>query len=263
LAAMGEALLDRAASDAALPMPGLSHTQPAAVTSLGHLWAAHAQAVERDLDALRALEPFADQSPLGAAAGFGSTWPIDRAAAAAHMGFASAQTNSLDCVTSRGELETRFAAALSCAMNRLSVLAQDLIVLSSPPRRYIELSDAHVTGSSIMPQKRNPDVLELVRASVATVKACLDESLMITAKLPSGYQRDLQRLKPPLFRGVDLPIESVDVMSCLVSGLHFIEQNIAMDDALNAATEANELVTSEGIPFREAYRRIAAKYVSK
>ena len=115
------------------------------------------------------------------------------------------------------------------------------------------------TGSSIMPQKRNPDVLELVRGASATVQACLDECLLIVAKLPSGFQRDLQRLKPPVFRAIDLTIDSVDIMAYLVSTIRFRPENIHMDSSLNAAEEAYRLVVAEGIPFREAYRRVAAE----
>jgi argininosuccinate lyase len=111
-----------------------------------------------------------------------------------------------------------------------------------------------------MPQKRNPDVLELIRASSATAQASLDECLMIAAKLPSGFQRDMQRMKAPLFRSIDLAIDSVDIMTFILSGLQFVPENIQLDEGLNAAFDANQLVTSEGIPFREAYRRIARKY---
>jgi argininosuccinate lyase len=111
-----------------------------------------------------------------------------------------------------------------------------------------------------MPQKKNPDVLELVRAASATAQACLDEGLMITAKLPSGYQRDLQRLKPPLFRAIDLALESTDIMRGLIAGLRFLPERIRLSEGLDAAEEAYNLVTREGIPFREAYRRVASRY---
>jgi argininosuccinate lyase len=99
-----------------------------------------------------------------------------------------------------------------------------------------------------MPQKRNPDVLELLRASSATSQACLDEALMITAKLPSGYHRDLQRLKSPVFRSIDLAVDSVDIMAYL------------LDEGIFATAEAYRLVTEEGMPFREAYRKVAQRY---
>ena len=111
-----------------------------------------------------------------------------------------------------------------------------------------------------MPQKRNPDVLELIRASSATAQACLDESLMITAKLQSGYQRDLQRLKAPLFRAIDIAIDSVDIMSHLLDGMRFNADNIRLDPGIFAAEEAYRLVREEGIPFRAAYERVAERY---
>jgi argininosuccinate lyase len=111
-----------------------------------------------------------------------------------------------------------------------------------------------------MPQKRNPDVLELIRASSATLQACLDESLQITSKLPSGYQRDLQRLKAPLFRGIDLAVDSVDIMAHILDGMTFVAKNITLDPGIHAAEEANRLVRDEGIPFREAYQRIGERF---
>jgi argininosuccinate lyase len=111
-----------------------------------------------------------------------------------------------------------------------------------------------------MPQKRNPDVLELLRAASATAHACLDESLMITAKLQSGYQRDLQRLKAPLFRAIDLAIDSVDIMAYLLDGVRFLPENITLDAGIFATEEAYRLVTDEGIPFRVAYKRVAERY---
>ena len=111
-----------------------------------------------------------------------------------------------------------------------------------------------------MPQKRNPDVLELARAAPATAQACLDECLMVTAKLTSGYHRDLQRLKPPLFRAIDLADDTLVIMAALLDGIAFRPEKIRLDRGLDAANEANRLVMEEGLPFREAYRRVARKY---
>ena len=116
------------------------------------------------------------------------------------------------------------------------------------------------TGSSIMPQKRNPDVLELLRAASATAQGCLDESLMITAKLPSGYQRDLQNLKAPLFRGIDLAVDCIDVLSFVLQGLEFRAENIRLSDGLYATEEAYRLVAEKGLTFRDAYRTVAQQY---
>ena len=110
-----------------------------------------------------------------------------------------------------------------------------------------------------MPQKRNPDVFELVRGRTATAQACLLEVLGITAKLPSGYQRDLQLIKAPLFRSIDLCHESLDIMAAAIPQVRFEAERIRLDDDIHAAAEANELVVKEGIPFREAYHKVAAR----
>ena len=122
---------------------------------------------------------------------------------------------------------------------------------------YVKMAADVTTGSSIMPQKRNPDVLELVRGATATIDASLFECLMLTAKLPSGFQRDVQRIKAPLFRAVDLANDSLVVMAITIDGLQFVPDNIRLDKGLYATADAYALVTDEGIPFRDAYRRVA------
>ena len=139
-------------------------------------------------------------------------------------------------------------------------MASDLLLFYTQEFAYIRLAADATTGSSIMPQKRNPDVLELLRAGSSTALACLDEVLMITAKLPSGYQRDLQRLKAPLFRAIDLAVDSVDIAAAVLEGVSFCPENIRLDAGIFATGEAYRLVREEGIPFREAYRRIAERY---
>jgi argininosuccinate lyase len=146
---------------------------------------------------------------------------------------------------------------LSLLMQDLGRLATDLLLFYTQEYRYISLAPEVTTGSSIMPQKRNPDVLELVRGAGGTVQACLQECLLIMAKLPSGFQRDLQRIKPPVFRAIDLTVESVDIMAYLVTTVRFLPENIELGEELFATGQAYNLVTTEGIPFREAYRRIA------
>ena len=111
-----------------------------------------------------------------------------------------------------------------------------------------------------MPQKRNPDVLELVRAATATMQGSLVEVMGITSKLPSGYQRDLQRLKPPLFKAIDLAEDSALIMASLLGGLQFVAENIHLDPSVHAAGDANKLVVEEGISFRDAYRRVGEAY---
>jgi argininosuccinate lyase len=121
---------------------------------------------------------------------------------------------------------------------------------------FVERDDAFTTGSSIMPQKRNPDVFELVRARSATAHACLVEALGVFAKLPSGYQRDLQLLKFPLFRGIDVATQTLAILPAAIDAMKFRKENIGLEPGIHAAEQANRLVVEEGIPFREAYRRI-------
>jgi argininosuccinate lyase len=128
---------------------------------------------------------------------------------------------------------------------------------------FVELPDAFTTGSSIMPQKRNPDVFELLRGRSATALACLFEALAVTAKLPSGYQRDLQLLKAPLFRGIDLCLDTLAILPPALAGVRFRTDRIRLDPSIHAAGEANQLVVKEGLPFRDAYRRIAQKLKGK
>lgn len=260
LCALAMALIQRSRTDARLPLPGMTHTQPGAVTSLGHWWASHAQALERDILAFQALNDFADQCPLGAAASFGSTWPIDRQLSAKYLGFPSVQMNSLDCVSSRGELETRFASAASIMMNHLSSLAQDLIVLSSFPRRYITLSDAYVTGSSIMPQKRNPDFCEVTRAKASMAHGLLQSLLGVNKASLAGYNRDQQWTKymildlyeeirhaPVIFAGAMATLE-VDAGAMLRD---------ADKEFLNAVEIADLVAQTRGVPFRKAHALVA------
>jgi argininosuccinate lyase len=123
----------------------------------------------------------------------------------------------------------------------------------------VALPEAFTTGSSIMPQKRNPDVFELMRGRSAVAQAALTEVLAITQKLSSGYHRDLQLIKPPLFRGIDSVRQTLDILPAALAGVRFRRDHIRLDPGIHAAAEANALVAKENIPFREAYQRVAAK----
>ena len=247
-----------------IALPGYTHMQPAMPSSVA-LWVdGYCEAFDDATEGMESARRRINKNPLGSAAGYGSPGlALDRDATTQKLGFAATQQPVTAVQLSRGKAESGLVFEITLLLADLGRMASDLLLFYTQEFAYVTLADDVTTGSSIMPQKRNPDVLELVRASSATAQACLHECLMITAKLPSGYQRDLQRLKAPLFRAIDLSIDSVDVMSYLVSGLDFVADNIQLDAGLNAAQEANDLVTSEGIPFREAYRRIAARYSPK
>ena len=219
------------------------------------------EAFDDAIDGLKSSRRRMNKNPLGSAAGYGTPGlKLDRNLTTEKLGFAETQDPVTAVQLSRGRAESGLLFELTLLQQDLGRLAADLLLFYTQEFAYIDLAADATTGSSIMPQKRNPDVLELVRAASSTAQACLNECLMITAKLPSGFQRDAQRIKAPLFRSIDLAIEGVDIMAFVLDGLSFRQENIQMDGGMYAAERAYALVTQEGIPFREAYRKIAKKY---
>ena len=250
--------LGKRQSDVALP--GTTHMQHAMPSSVALWCGAFSEAFGDAVTGLAAALRRIDKNPLGSAAGYGTPGlDIDREQTTKKLGFAATQVPVTAVQLSRGKAEAGLLFELSLLMQDLGRLATDLLLFYTQEFHYVDLPPEVTTGSSIMPQKRNPDVLELVRGAAGTVLACLQECLLITAKLPSGFQRDLQRLKAPLFRAIDLTTESVDIMAYVISTVRFLPENIRLGDELFAAGEAYKLVTSEGIPFREAYRRVAKR----
>ncbi len=242
-------------------IPGYTHMQHAMPSSVA-LWCGGFDEGFADAEhGLAAARQRINKNPLGSAAGYGTPGlPLDRDATTAKLGFDKTQQPVTAAQLSRGKAESVLLFELTLLMQDLSRMASDLLMFYTQEFAYISLAADVTTGSSIMPQKRNPDVLELLRASSATTQACLDESLMITAKLPSGYHRDLQRLKGPLFRSIDLAVDSVDIMAYLLEGMEFQPDNIELDEGIFATAEAYRLVREDGIPFREAYRKVAKQY---
>jgi len=243
---------------AGVDLPGTTHMQHAMPSTVA-LWSSgFAEAFADANDGLTAALRRINKNPLGSAAGYGTPGlDIDRDSTTRKLDFAETQNPVTAVQLSRGKAEAGLLFELTLLMQDLGRLATDLLLFYTQEYRYIELAPEVTTGSSIMPQKRNPDVLELVRGASGTVQACLQECLLITAKLPSGFQRDLQRIKPPLFRAIDLTLESVDIMAYLITTVRFLPENITLGQELFATGEAYRLVATEGIPFREAYRRIA------
>jgi argininosuccinate lyase len=259
--AVAAALDELAAREAATPLTGYTHHQPAMPSSVP-LWAGGFAAELRD-DALglAACLRRIDQNPLGSAAGYGvPLLPIDRESTRRRLGFAAVHEPVTAVQLSRGKAEAQVLFETALTLQDLGRLAADLVLWSSSELGFVSLPEAMTTGSSIMPQKRNPDVFELVRGRSATAQACLLEALAITAKLPSGYHRDLQLLKAPLFRGVDLARDTLDIMAAALGGVRFRPDRIRLPPEIRATEEAYRLVLEEGLPFREAYRRVAARY---
>ena len=244
-----------------IKLPGTTHMQHAMPSSVALWCGAYDEAFQDALTGLQASRVRLDKNPLGSAAGYGTPGlDLDREATTELIGFATTQSPVTAVQLSRGRAECGLLFELTLFMQSLGRLASDLLLYYTQEFGYIELAPELTTGSSIMPQKKNPDVLELIRAASSTVHASLDECLMVSASLPSGFQRDVQRMKSPLFRAIDLSIDSAEIMSLMLTGLTFRSDNIRMDDALFATEEAYALVAAEGIPFREAYRRVARKF---
>ena len=253
--------LDRLAErESQTALPGYTHMQQAMPSSV-KLWAGGFAAQIRDAaESLRQVQRRAGQSPLGSAAGYGTPGlPIDREATRAKLGFSEIQEPVTAVQLSRGKAEAQLLFELALLMQDLGRFCADVLLFYTQEFGFLELPDAFTTGSSIMPQKRNPDVFELIRGRSASSVACLTEALGVCAKLPSGYQRDLQLLKFPLFRGIDIAAQTLDILPPAIDAMKFRPEKIRLDPAIHAAEEANRLVVTEGIPFREAYRRVGAK----
>lgn len=242
-------------------LPGYTHMQQAMPSSVP-LWAgAFAAELRDDADALREVQRRVSKNPLGSAAGYGTpNLPLDRDRTTHALGFAQTHEPVTAVQLSRGKAEAQLLFEITLIMQDVARLASDLLLFYTQEFAFVELPAAFTTGSSIMPQKRNPDVFELIRGRSATAQACLSEVLGIVAKLPSGYQRDLQLIKVPLFRGIDVCLDTLGILPSALAQLKFREDRIKLDPSIHAAAEANALVVKEGISFREAYRRVGELY---
>ena len=249
-----------ASRNAKVICPGFTHGQPAMPTTLGHWLTAHGWALARDADALRGLWPSINQCPLGAAAAFGTSWPIDRRLTAHLLGFDAPQPNSLDAISTRWEAEARLGSALGILMTHLSSIGQDLILMTTPPRRGVRLSDAHVTGSSIMPQKRNPDFAEVTRARALAVHSLVGNLMGVTRGALSGYNRDTQWTKYWIMDLLDEVGETPEIFGDVLDGLQIDRRELkrsATEGFSLAADLADHLANTRGVPFRRAYHVIA------
>jgi argininosuccinate lyase len=247
-----------------LALPGYTHMQPAMPSSVA-LWArGFAAELADDRAAILRVRARTELNPLGSAAGYGvPNLPLDREATRAALGFERIQEPVTAVQLSRGKAEAALVFEIAVLLGDLGRLAADLLLFYTSEFAYVALPPEMTTGSSIMPQKRNPDVFELVRGAAATATGALQEILGLTAKLTSGYHRDLQRLKAPLFRSIDLGVDVLAIMAHALPNVRFIPENITLGPELYAAEQANELVVKQGLPFREAYRRIAALLKAK
>lgn len=262
--AIARALGEVAAAHPELALPGYTHLQPAMPSSVA-LWAGgFAAGLEDDAQGIEGCLRRIDQNPLGSAAGYGTPGlAIDREATRKALDFAATQEPVTAVQLSRGKAEAQLLFEIHLLMSDCGRLAADLVLFATREFGFVALPEEMTTGSSIMPQKRNPDLFELVRGRGATTLGLLVEALAVPAKLPSGYHRDLQLLKAPLFRACDLARATSALLAATLPRLRFLPAAGVLPRELFAAEEANRLAVEEDIPFREAYRRVAARIAAR
>ena len=254
------ALLLKAEENAESVMPGFTHYQPAMVTSWGHWLCSYIQGLCRDLERLEFALSLVNRNPLGAAAAFGTSWPIDRALTTKLLAFEKIDFNTLDCIVSRWENEAQLAHSISLLMNHLSIVAQDLIFLSHPYVGVIQIDDNYVTGSSIMPQKKNPDFAEVIKSKASLAHGMLSGLLSIQKGAMSGYNRDTQTSKyliMDLIRECEsAPLILQGVLESLTVN-HKKMKELSETDFMNATDIADHLARKLNLPFRECYHLTA------
>jgi argininosuccinate lyase len=264
LLALCATLLQFAKEHANVPMPGYTHMQRAMLSSVG-LWAAgFAEALLDDEQVLSSAYTIADQCPLGSAAGYGVPIPIDRQLVADKLGFARVQNNVIYAQNSRGKIEAIIVQALSQIMLDLSKLAQDILLFTTVEYGFFQVPQEICEGSSIMPQKRNLGVMELVRARTQTVLSWQQQILGIVSGLPSGFNMDHQETKRPFMEALDLVQESLEICTVVISAVEVNAEraSAACTFELFAADKAYELAETSGIPFRDAYRIVGKEVTS-
>ena len=254
LARLREVLLERAAREIDVVLPGYTHLQRAQPVRLAHHWLAYGEMLARDDARLRDAADRADSSPLGSGALAGSPLPLDRESTARELGFARPGRNSLDAVASR-DAALELLSALSILMIHLSRLCEELVLWSSSEFGFVEMDDAFATGSSLMPQKKNPDVPELVRGKSGRVVGHLVSLLMTLKGLPLAYNRDLQEDKEPVFDAVETVEDCLEVLAPTIETLRVDAERMAAAaaDPMLLATDLADHLVEKGVPFREAH----------
>ena len=249
-----EALLERTERDGQILMPGFTHLQRGQPILLGHQLLAHVWPLVRDRERFTGARGRVDRSPLGACAMAGTPLPIDRESTASMLGFAALAENAMDAVAARDHEQEVLAACAICA-SHLSRMAEELIIWASSEFAFVRHGETYTTGSSIMPQKRNPDAAELVRAKPARVNGALITSLTLTKALPMAYNRDLQDGREPLFDAVEATLDSLTITAGMWRTLRFEARRFEdeLEGDFSLATELADLLARRGVPFREAH----------
>lgn len=257
--AVATALNGLAVAQGDLEMPGYTHMQRAMPSTVGAWAGGWAAEIRDDAEGLRAARRRADRNPLGSAAGYGvPVLVLDREATTRSLGFAGTHEPVTAVQPSRGKAEATALFEAALLAQDLGRLSADVCLFATAEFAFVRLPAAFTTGSSIMPQKRNPDVFEIARGRTAEAVAALHEVLGITTRLTSGYHRDLQLIKKPLFRGLVSVGDTAAILAHVVPGLAFDGPRMAaaIEPSLRATDRAYRMVADQGIPFREAYRRV-------
>jgi argininosuccinate lyase len=258
IVALERALIDQAQRHAGLVMPGFTHLQVAQPVTFGHHLLAYVEMLERDRERLTQARSRMNRLPLGAAALAGTSFKIDRKRVARELGFEALAENSLDAVSDR-DFAIEFCACAALVMVHLSRLSEELILWTSPRFGFVRLPDRYCTGSSIMPQKKNPDVPELVRGKSARVIGATVALLTLMKGQPLAYNKDNQEDKEPLFDAVDTVKGSLSVFAGLVAGLQPVPRAMraAVMEGHATATDLADYLVRKGLPFRDAHEAVA------
>ena len=256
--ALQRALVDTAERNATVIMPGFTHLQVAQPVTFGHHLLAYFEMLERDVERLRDCRKRVNRLPLGSAALAGTSYPIDRAMVAKDLGFEAVSRNSLDAVSDR-DFAIEFCAAAALVMTHLSRLSEELILWMSPRFGFIDLADRFCTGSSIMPQKKNPDVAELVRGKTGRVNGHLIGLLTLMKGQPLAYNKDNQEDKEPLFDTVDTLVMSLTIYADMIGGIEVDAERMraAASEGFATATDLADYLVKKGAPFRDAHETVA------
>src|SRR3984893_15962152 len=248
------AFLEQAKANFGVPMAGMTHMQHAQPILLSHFLLAHAEAFSRDLTRLQSAAASADACPMGSGALAGNSFGIDRDAIARELGFSRITANSLDAVSDR-DFALDYLFALAGIATHLSRLAEDFVIFASQEFGYVILPDEYSTGSSLMPQKKNPDSWELIRGKSGRITGALVGLLTTLKGLPTSYQRDLQEDKEALFAAHDQVSDMIRVAAGAIAGTEFREDRLraAASNPLLLATEAADYLVHKGVPFRQAH----------
>ncbi len=255
-----EVLVSQAEEFSDAIMPGLTHLRFASVTTWAHYVLSYAQALERDLVRIQQAYSILNQSPLGSVASYGTSWNIDRSYSAKMLGFERVQINTIDCLTNRWEIEAEAALAVSFLMNHLSIISQDLLLFTLPSLPLLEVDDRYVTGSSIMPQKRNLDFAEVTRAKASLIQGYALSLMGIGRSLNSGYNRDEQWTKYIIIDVFEEAHYASKLFRDIFSTLRINKANMAYaagQGFLHAIEVTDYLTRTYSLPFRISYRIVA------